>query len=142
MSGHELEQVFAAAREVNVPTGCYVGEHLGWIDAPDASALWRPVLSFGFARLPFGIDFDRRRWFFVDRRLLIGRFEAEVGPSRWRPTDSVRLTYHRSRLPRLVRSSLYDEVKPLSEDVCLGMGGINAERGAGDHFFFALRRVE
>ena len=31
-------------------------------------------------------------------------------------------------------------VKPLSADLCLGLGGINAERGEGDHFFFALYR--
>jgi hypothetical protein len=99
------------------------------------------MLTLGFVRLPFGIDFDRRRWFFVDPRLLVGRFATECGPSRWRDTDSVRLTYHGSRLPRIIRSSLYDEVKPLSDELCLGMGGINADRGTGDHFFFALRRV-
>jgi hypothetical protein len=33
---------------------------------------------------------------------------------------------------------LYDEVKMLSPSLCLGIGGINAARGRGDHFFFAL----
>jgi hypothetical protein len=36
---------------------------------------------------------------------------------------------------------LYDEVKPLSRDACLGIGGVNAGRGAGDHFFFVLERT-
>jgi hypothetical protein len=35
---------------------------------------------------------------------------------------------------------LYDEVKPLGPDLCLGIGGINARVGRGDHFFFALAR--
>jgi hypothetical protein len=35
---------------------------------------------------------------------------------------------------------LYDEVKPLSADLLLGLGGVNAETGEGDHFFFTLER--
>ena len=34
---------------------------------------------------------------------------------------------------------LYDELKPLPDGSVLGLGGINGERGSGDHFFFLLR---
>ena len=44
------------------------------------------------------------------------------------------------RLPRFVRDMLYDEVKPLSERLILGIGGINRGRGEGEHLFFALER--
>lgn len=65
-----------------------------------------------------------------------------VGPSRWRDTEAVTLHYERSRLPAPIRGVLYDEVKPLTDTICLGLGGINAERGDGDQFFFALERFE
>jgi len=71
----------------------------------------------------------------------MGHFQTQVGESRWRDTDAVSLRYQRSRLPRFVRDVLYDELKPLSADLVLGIGGINQDRGAGDHFFFALEKV-
>ncbi|PKN31442.1 MAG: hypothetical protein CVU63_23915, partial [Deltaproteobacteria bacterium HGW-Deltaproteobacteria-20] len=63
------------------------------------------------------------------------------GPSRWRDTQTIRLHYHPSRLPGAVRTFLYDEVKPLTESLCLGIGGINAPRGRGEQFLFSLERV-
>ena len=42
--------------------------------------------------------------------------------------------YEASRLPTFVRALLYDEVKPLDDDLLLGLGGV----AQGDLFFFAL----
>src|SRR5262249_20917277 len=52
-----------------------------------------------FGTLPFGIDFDDARWWFIDRRLRVGHFRFSPGPSRWRPTETFRLEYDVSRLP-------------------------------------------
>jgi len=138
----ELEELYAAPRDIAVPRGCFAGTHLCWLD--DAGArhrVLRPVVDLMFYRTPFGVDFDAGRWFFVRRGMKVGRFEASIGPSRWRDTETVRLTYHRSRLPWPIRRILYDEVKPLSGELCLGLGGINADQGRGEFFFFALQRL-
>ena len=37
-----------------------------------------------------------------------------------------------------VRGMLYDELKPLADGRVLGLGGINAGAGEGEHFFFEL----
>jgi hypothetical protein len=50
----------------------------------------------------------------------------------------LQLHYDVSRLP--IRRVLYDEIKPLADGTILGLGGIDAGRGEGDHFFFELRR--
>ena len=135
----QLEALYAAERPVGVPTGVYRGVHLAWLDTPGARhPVIRPLQHLGFRLTPFGIDFRARCWFFLHRRLVIGRFAAEVGGSRWRDTETVRLSYEDSRLPHPLRALLYDEVKPLSSSLCVGIGGINAPRGRGDHFFFAL----
>ena len=73
-------------------------------------------------------------------RFAIGRFDARIGPSRWRDTDAIQLHYDPSRLPGPIKGRLYDEIKPLSGDLVLGLGGVNAERGEGDHFWFVLTR--
>jgi hypothetical protein len=99
------------------------------------------VQVWWFKWTPFGVDFDTRLWFFWHAALAAGRFEPRPGRSRWRDTEAVGLHYHVSRLPGPVRGVLYDEVKPLSADLCLCIGGINAPRGQGDHFFFALQRL-
>ena len=139
----ELEVLYVESRPVSVPSGCYRGVHLAWLDTPGARP-WarppviRPLQHLGFRLLPFGVDFIRHRWFFFHPTLGIGRFVAETGRSRWRDTETVRLHYEVSRLPGPVRAVLYDEVKALSPSLCLGIGGINAPRGRGDHFFIAL----
>jgi len=135
----QLEDLYVGRGTVEVPTGVFRGHHLTW--TPVRPRLLRPVLHLGFKALPYGIDFDQRRWFFVDSGLTVGRFAPRVGPSRWRETETVCLEYHVSRLPGLLRSRLYDEVKPLSETLCLGFGGTNEPRGRGDLFFFALEKV-
>lgn len=135
----ELEVLYVAERPVAMPTGCYRGVHLAWLDTPGARhPVIRPLQHLGFRVTPFGVDFTAHRWFFFHRRLGVGRFTARVGPSRWRDTNTIRLHYDPSRLPGPLRALLYDEIKPLSSTLCLGIGGINAPRGRGDHFFFAL----
>ena len=138
----ELEQLYGRPGEVALPAGCFAGHHLRWLRTPGARhPLWRPAEALLFQRTPFGVDFARRRWFFWRRELGLGRFTPSAGPSRWRDTDTIRLDYEVSRLPGPLRGLLYDEVRPLSGTLCLGLGGINAPRGRGDHFFFALQRI-
>ena len=148
----ELEDIYAHERPFSVPAGVFYGRHLGWLNTRGGgNPILRPLLHLAFRATPFGIDFESRLWFFnspirrPDSRprlplVKMGRFESVVGPSRWRDTDTVRLHYERSALPRPIRALLYDEVKPLSEDLCLGIGGTNAARGRGDCFWFALVR--
>lgn len=139
----ELEALYVRPHPVRVPAGIHRGTHLVWLDTPGARyPLIHPLQHLGFRLTPFGIDFNARLWFFFHHRLAVGRFTADIGPSRWRDTDTVRLRYEVSNLPGPLRALLYDEVKPLSPSLCLGLGGINAPRGRGDHFFFALEACE
>lgn len=137
----ELESVFASDGLVRVPDGCYRGIFLARLRTRGARTPIGRFISAGFATTPFGIDFRSNAWFLVHPRMQAGRFEPRVGRSRWRETDAVTLHYGVSRLPAQIRGALYDEVKPLSDAICLGLGGINAERGDGDQFFFALERL-
>lgn len=135
----ELEALYAAEGPIALPRGCFRGVHLAWLKAAGAPGrVIRPLQWLGFRLVPFGVDFTAGHWFFFHPGLGIGRFVAQVGRSRWRDTETIRLHYHVSRLPRPLRAWLYDEVKPLSPSLCLGIGGIDAPRGQGDHFFFAL----
>lgn len=140
----ELEELYASELDLDVPTGIYRGTLLNWLPVPKGQpTMVRPLIWLGFDLSPFGVDFEARRWFFLhDRSPRIGRFEPVVARSRWRDTRAVRLHYEESRLPRFVRSNLYDEVKPLSDSLCLGIGGVNADRGKGEQFFFALERID
>jgi hypothetical protein len=141
-SADELERIYATDLPVQVPTGCFRGKTLMRIDNPGARKVSSRIIGFvGFEATPFGIDFDESCWYFWHPRLRIGAFRAHIGPSRWRDTEAVTLHYEVSRLPQPIRGVLYDEVKPLSPTVCLGMGGLNAGRDQGDHFFFALARI-
>jgi len=139
----ELEALYTSERTVTVPEGVFVGTNLAWLERPRSQhRAIRPALWLLFGLVPYGVDFDRSRWFFLSKRSpRIGRFDPVVGRSRWRDTETVRLHYERSRLPGPVRSMLYDEVKPLTSSTCLGIGGLNADRGQGEQFFFALERV-
>jgi hypothetical protein len=154
----ELERLYRESPVGPAPSGLYRGELLRWLDTrgarrPSVRAADRTsnlggraaevrlatLVEWALFEAPrWGVDFARRRWWFVRPALAAGRFTATYGPSRWRETDTFRLEYGESRLP--VRALLYDEVKPLGADLCLGIGGLNAERGEGDHFFFALYR--
>lgn len=138
----ELEDHYRADHDLRVPTGRLRGELLRWVEGPLArDPLWRPFCMLAFQLSPFGIDFDRRCWFFWNSpRLAMGRFELRPGRSRWQPAETIGLHYEASRIPGLVRRHLYDEVKPLSADLCLGIGGINRPGGEGAIFYFALAR--
>lgn len=139
----ELEILYLETGTPTVPRGRFRGVHLHWLGNPTARrAGVRLLLTLGFKAPFYGIDFDSRCWFFGHPSLQMGRFEPRPGPSRWRDTNTVALIYEVSRLPAAVRAWLYDEVKPLSDRLCLGLGGINAPRDRGDLFFFALERLE
>ena len=144
MSAGQLDDVFTRdGAPVATPRGRFRGEVLARIEhATSRRPLWRWSERIGFEWASWGVDFDRRLWFFFTPRLAIGRFDPRVGASRWRDTESVGLHYEVSRLPGFVRGALYDEVKPLSDALALGIGGMNGARGVGDHFYFALERVE
>ncbi|MBI9077138.1 MAG: hypothetical protein JEZ02_17145 [Desulfatibacillum sp.] len=135
----ELEAVFTKDGNLVAPTGRFWGRHLLRLDVAGSR---RPLhwVSRPFAHTPFGVDFNANKWFFFGPWLRMGRFRAVEGTSRWRNTRSVALHYDDSGLPGFVRNMLYDEIKPLGPDLCLGLGGVNRETGAGDHFFFALGR--
>lgn len=134
-----LERIYRESPCEAPPRGVLRGTHLAWLEHRWArSRAVRLALSTSFAWPPFGLDFDRCHWWFWHPRVALGRFSAAPGPSRWRDTDTLRLTYDRSRLPGPVRGVLYDEVKPVAPDLCLGIGGVNGPAGTGDLFFFAL----
>jgi hypothetical protein len=141
-SPEELEEIYREPRELIVPEGVFCGRHLFWLDTEGArDPLLRPLEDLFFARLTFHVDFVKNRWFWFDRRLGLGHFQASIGPSRWRDTETIRLLYDDRRLPGWVNYGLYDEVRPLSEELCLGLGGVNGKRGRGDHFYFELTRI-
>jgi hypothetical protein len=142
MSTDAVERLYRETPAMAAPRGVFRGVHLHRLGTRGARRLrFRAIEGFAFQLIPFGIDFEQRAWFFADPRITMGRFDARIGPSRWRPTDALCLRYDPSRLPQSVMRLLYDEVKPLSDSLCLGLGGVNAGRGDGDHFFFALERT-
>ena len=138
----ELENLYVTTRTPGAaPRGSYAGEFLCWVDSPGARRPdVRALDTLMFRAVRFGVDFDAQRWWFVRPSLRAGRFRVSAGRSRWRDTETLRLEYDVSRLPRFVRTRLYDEVKPLADGLVLGLGGINREAGVGEHFFFALTR--
>ena len=138
----ELERLYAMPRDVSVPRGIFAGYHLCWLNTAAAHhPILRPVEELFFHRLRWYVDFDRRCWFWFSKKLPVGHFTPSVGASRWRETETIRLLYDDRRLPNLVNQWLYDEVKPLSEDTCLGIGGISAGPGRGEQFLFGLARL-
>lgn len=143
MSAEELETVFRdCPGRGPAPDGRFRGELLVWIEGRGAGrSAWRALQWVGFRLLPFGVDFSRRCWYFGPAWVRMGRFVGHWGASRWRDTEAMTMRYEDSRLPGVVRRLLYDEIKPLGPGLCLGIGGINAARGRGDHFFFALKRI-
>lgn len=134
-----LERLYREAPMGPLPSRRFRGEVLHRVDTSFARSTTASAVSLPFERLSFGIDFERCAWFFVHPRLRLGHFRMEPGLSRWRDTQTLRLHYEVSRLP--IRWALYDEVKPLSQTLCLGLGGLNYEVGTGDLFFFLLERA-
>jgi len=140
--GVDLERLYAHDDALEMPTGLFRGAYLDRIGGlRDRTPGVRLAEIVGFRWTPFWVDFSRQRWAFFHPRLGAGRFEARIGDSRWRETRTVILDYAVSRLPGPVRRMLYDEVKPLSDELCLGMGGVNRGPGEGELFFFALVRA-
>jgi hypothetical protein len=142
LSYAELELLYASPLASELPRGRFHGKVLARMNHPGARRLSSLAIEYaGFRLTPFGVDFSASCWFFFrPRALRVGRFEPRVERSRWRDTEVVALHYERSRLPRPLRRHLYDEIKPLGPDLCLGIGGLNAGPNRGDLFFFALTR--
>jgi hypothetical protein len=131
-----LEAIYRDAAPGAVPVRRFRGEVIGRLDTRfSRTGIAKAVVS-PFERLPFWVDFGTRTWAFVHPRVRMGHFRVEAGRSRWRDTETLRLRYDVSRLP--FRGVLYDEVKPLSDALCLGLGGLNFGPGTGDLFYFAL----
>lgn len=143
LSIDELDEVFCETESVELPYGCFTGRTICRLRNRGAKLPLPRFLEYvGFELAPYGIDFRSNRWFFVSSALQAGRFAPRVSRSRWRPTEVVALHYNVSRLPRPMRNFLYDEVKPLSDTLLLGLGGINRELGMGDHFYFTLELLK
>lgn len=142
LRGSSLDALEALYREAPMgppPAGRFRGTVLRRVPGKLTRSLAGEAILAPFERLRFGIDFEKRLWWFLRPGIAMGRFRVDPGPSRWRGTDTLRLRYDVSRLP--IRAGLYDEVKPLSATLCLGLGGINADEGLGDLFYFALERA-
>jgi hypothetical protein len=137
-TGEELEDLYRDAALGPAPSGIYRGRFLHWLPGAHRWQV-RALDEILFKRTRFGVDFQRRLWWFLWPGLAAGRFSLSLGPSRWRDAEVFRLDYSPSMLPG--HGWLYDEVKPLDADTCLGMGGLNGPRGEGDHFFFSLTRA-
>jgi len=137
-----LEELYRSAPIGPRPRGRFRGHVLSRVESQLAKSPKGSVILAPFERARFGIDFTSATWFFVHSSFRIGRFRIERGRSRWRDAEVLTLEYDVSRLPGPVRGFLYDEVKPLSDTLCLGLGGINAPRGEGDLFFFALESLQ
>jgi hypothetical protein len=143
MSLEELEELYVGDQETQIPAGVFKGKVLRWFPVPPGEhVLMRPLLWLWFGVTPFGVDFDKDRWFFFfDQSPRIGHFTPRIGPSRWYPSaETIQLHYQISRLPEGFKANLYDEVRPLTDTTCLGVGGINTHEGAKREFFFVLER--
>lgn len=143
LRGHSLEALERLYRDAPLgpaPSTLFRGQVLQRIDTAFARSRTGSAVALPFERVSFGIDFTRCAWFFVHPRLQAGHFRLEAGRSRWRDTQTLQLHYDVSRLP--FRGLLYDEVKPLSSTLALGLGGLNRDVGTGDLFFFLLQAVQ
>ncbi|MFO0556440.1 MAG: hypothetical protein U0269_00335 [Polyangiales bacterium] len=142
MAVSDLDALYIQSPLRPLPRGMFKGRVLRWL--PPARLLRNAGFVFlevvGFELLPWGIDFDSTKWWVGAKFLQGGYFSPIEGASRWRPTECVQLRYDKDPLP-FARRYLYDEVKPLSDELCLGIGGINADKGIGDHFYYLLQRA-
>jgi hypothetical protein len=140
-TSEELEQIFRGPLVDTALRGTFRGTFHGFFENEGTRHLHVRLLDTAlFVLPPFGMDFDRERWWFGTPAATVGRFRLEPGPSRWRDAEVLQVHYDRSRLPGPVRRYLYDELKPLGPDHAIGIGGVNEGRGHGDHFFFELTR--
>jgi len=141
----QLEELYLQKVEISIPkVGNYRGTYLKRLDNPGANGKFNLITQWAlFDLTPFGLNFfsDYGDWYFFHPSLAMGKFIPRRERSRWRDTETITLDYQTSRLPKPVRSILYDEIRPLSENILLGIGGLNAGQGVGDHFFFAIERI-
>lgn len=141
----ELEALYRDSPLLALPQrGTYRGVYLKRLNNPGAngrSYRWFQWAMFDLT--PFGLNFHDGwgDWYFFHPALAVGKFVPRSERSRWRDTPTHTLNYESSRLPAPARRVLYDELKPLSDELMLGLGGVNAGRDQGDHFFFALQRT-
>lgn len=140
----ELESIYQNPfPQQQPPPGIYKGTWLKRINSTGAkNPLFMVPQWFLFDVLPYGIEFTNKGgiWFFMNPALRIGRFSSNIGPSRFRNTECTRMFYNESDVPSPISRLLYDEVKVLSPSLLLGLGGMNFEKGEGDHFYFALHK--
>ena len=141
-----LEELYLQKVDIAIPqSGAYQGTYLKRLDNPGANNSFNVVLQWAmFDLTPFGLNFfsDHGDWYFFHPSLAMGKFIPRRERSRWRDTETITLNYETSRLPKPIRSMLYDEIRPLSENIMLGIGGLNADKDKGDLFFFAIERIK
>jgi hypothetical protein len=143
---NQLETIFMGAAPLAYPApGNYAGT---WLKRIENSGTYKPFNLISqwlmFEITPFGITFHADAtgiWYFFNPSLAAGNFAMANGASMWRDTKAVALNYETAKLPGFIRGILYDEVKPLSENHALGIGGFKGPAGDGDNFFFLLTRV-
>jgi len=134
-----LETLYCEHTASPSPKGCFQGIFLQRLDKPgNRRPLYYGSKSFEF--LPFGIDFNSCKWYFFHPLMRIAKFRTQCEASRWRDCEVIKLHYDVSHLPSVIKRVLYDEIKPISHDLCLGLGGFNLEKDEGDQFYFALIR--
>ncbi len=145
MSEAELERRFCgeAAAPALAP-GNYTGT---WLRRIENAGKYKPFNLFSqwlmFEVIPFGITFrgdGSGIWYFFDPRFAAGEFVTARSRSRWRSTDCLAMDYSEARLPGFVKDLLYDEIKVLSSQHAIGIGGFNQPVGEGDNFYFLLTR--
>ena len=133
----ELETLYARAPIAPLAGGVWRGRYLHELPmSPSERLLCRAMFKWR----TFGVDLDQCGWWFGRPGRIVGRFETKVGTSRWRETEVVRLDYRRTT-PWPLRRLLYDELKPLSYNAILGLGGVNRSGPRGAWFYFALERM-
>jgi hypothetical protein len=142
----QLETLFMQPAPLAYPVpGNYAGK---WLKRIENAGTYKPFNLISqwlmFEIMPFGITFQNDNtgiWYFFNPALAAGNFVMKNGASMWRDTKAVALNYETAKLPGFVRGILYDEIKPLSENHALGIGGFKGPAGDGDNFFFLLTRV-
>lgn len=142
----ELEAIFSTPGAATLPQpGNYKGT---WLRRIENAGTYKPFNLVSqwlmFELTPFGITFNSDAtgiWYFFHPALSAGNFAMRAEASQWRNTQCVTLNYEMAALPHPVRDILYDEVRVLSENHCLGVGGFKGPAGEGDNFYFLLTRL-
>ena len=133
----ELERIYATAPLAPLPGGVWRGR---WLHDLRMSAPAKLVAHALFRWPTFGLDLDAYTWWFGRPDRVASRYEPVVGRSRWRDAEVVRLDYRRT-MPWPMRAVIYDELKPLSDDCVLGIGGMNGTGSHGAWVYFVLQRI-